>query len=75
MKIKQINLDAEQLPETILVEMTRAEAVEIATWCGGLSASSSPNHAATSAMYDALIGGMFNRFWDDGVSEARRYGR
>lgn len=66
MKIKAITLDRDELPETITVEMTRAEAILIVRHVGSLR----PSTATSDEMYEALAGSLFNRFWDDGVAEA-----
>jgi hypothetical protein len=69
MRIKTIQLDSNELPETIDVQMTREEGVLIANYVGGLL----PSTPASVSIWDALTGRVFNRFWDDGLSDATRY--
>jgi hypothetical protein len=66
MKVKQINLDDEGLPETLTVEMTREEAILITSHFGSVT----PTTETTSSVWRALSR-VFNAFWDDGVYEAR----
>ena len=67
MKIKAITLDELELPESMTVEMTRAEATLIAGYVGGLT----PNTPVSSGIWDALTGTVFNRFWEDGLRDAQ----
>lgn len=71
MKVLGIDLDESEMPERIRVEMTREEAIMIADHVGSVT----PSRPVTSAVWDALTGSVFNRFWDDGVDDARRYNR
>lgn len=78
MKIKAIHLNDEELPDTITVEMTRDEALIMARVTGGYSDKTAREaHGdigyASTGIYDALVGSVFNRYWDDGVQEAFRY--
>ena len=68
MKIRNIALDDDETPETITVDMTLAEAVWIATAAGVQVPSSKP----TDDIYEALAGGVFNRFFEEGVEGANR---
>lgn len=63
MKIKGIHLDAEEMPQEIEVIMTIDEAAAIAQWTGKLT----PSTQVTSEIYSALVGGVFNRYWEDGL--------
>jgi hypothetical protein len=66
MIIRRIELAASK-PVSIVAELTIEEAAQIANWTGSLSPASSPSPVETSAMYEALTGDLFNRFWDGGV--------
>ena len=75
MKVKRIDLDDEEMPETVLVELTHDEAVFVALLLGKQNGPSAeeilPGGAALNdAVYYGLTGGLFNRFYDDGVNDA-----
>lgn len=77
MKILSITLDDNAVPETVTAQLDRKEMQLIAKWAGTQSPAATeeflPGHAgASSAIYDALVGDVFNRFWDDGVDAAIR---
>lgn len=77
MKVKQINLDDEGLPENIVVRVSRAEAAYIALLVGRQTGETSgavmPGGAAlNSSVYEALAGDVFNRFYENGVEDAAR---
>ena len=63
-------------PDTITVEMTRAEAILIAEMVGGLphSEAIAQGHKSetVSSIWHALVGSVFNRWWDNGVAGAKR---
>ena len=63
MKINSITLDEDELPSDIAVTMTIAEAVMIAKYVGNLT----PTTDVSQGLYSALVGGVINRFWDDGL--------
>ena len=65
MRIKAIEMDTEELPELITVEMTLAEAVLIGKHVGSVT----PSTVVSTNIWDSLTGGVFNRFWDDGIDE------
>lgn len=65
MKVTQINLNDEGLPEKLTVEMTRDEAILITNHVGSVT----PTTETTSSIWKALTR-VFNAFWDDGVYEA-----
>lgn len=74
MKIRQINLGDDELPETIVVEMSLSEAIFV----GKLVGNTNDPEAETVKpggkddayeVYSALTGGVFNRFWDGGVED------
>lgn len=54
-------------PTKIVAELTVEQAAQIAKWTGSLSPATSPSPNETTAMYNALAGDLFNRFWDDGI--------
>jgi len=66
MELKNITL-AEGMPKSITVEMSIEEAVWIAI-IAGKQRGESPH----SEIYGCLTGELFNRFWDDGVDDAKR---
>jgi len=75
MKIKSITLDDSEMPELITAEITRDEAIVLALMMGRYSSSGAADdfgsrYECTSTIYEALVSGVFNRFWDDGVSGA-----
>lgn len=77
MRLKSIWFDDNQRPATVTVEMTVREAAWLARFNGRLSAAAVDEilpgfREESSAIYSALVGGLFNRFWDDGVNEALR---
>ena len=61
------NEDEGAIPKTVTVEMTVQEALWIAR-VSGKQRGESPH----SGIFDCLIGDVFNRYWDDGVDEARK---
>ena len=76
MKVKQITLGDDHLPTGLVVEMSRREAVFIATVFGRHSPKSAeemvPGYgSASTEVYDCLTGEFFNRVWEDGVEDAR----
>ncbi|MDI5965699.1 hypothetical protein [Streptantibioticus silvisoli] len=77
MRIKQIELDDEGMPEAVLVRMTHDEALYLALLTGKQTGATSaqiiPGGAArNSEVYEALTGELFNRYYDDGVNDAVR---
>ena len=78
MKIRQIALDDDEMPESVLVEMTVTEALFVAQLVGSIPPADLPRYGmaddrwrvAMHSVYDAMAGGLFNRFWDGGVREA-----
>ena len=77
MRIRQINLDDDGLPEQVTAELTRDEALYIATLLGkqnGITANEvmGGGDAINHEVYDALAGDLFNRYWEDGVADAHR---
>lgn len=69
MKIRSIKLKGD-LPVSLKVEMTMAEAILIGRYVGDLV----PTTEVSSDIYTALAGGVFNLYWDDGLQEAEREG-
>lgn len=75
MKLRQINLSAEETPESILVEMTTAEAVFAAKLIGRMNDFDMDEvmhdgHLLGGEIYGCLTGAFFNKFWHSGVDEA-----
>lgn len=77
MKVKRIDLDDEEMPERVLVELSHDEAVYLALLIGKQN-SNDMNEVTPGgsdlggAVYDGLTGSLFNRFYEDGVDEAAR---
>lgn len=74
MKLKSIQFDDDSNPSLVLVEMTTAEAAYIARITGRHSPNSAneimPGGAVlNSSIGDALVGDLFNRFYEDGYDE------
>lgn len=75
MKVKRIDLDDEEMPERVLVELSHDEAVYLALVLGRQNGTQAEEvmpggSALGSGVYEGLAGGLFNRFYDDGVSGA-----
>lgn len=79
MKIRGITLDDDELPASVLVEMTRDEAALVCHLVGSISPADLEANfklrgwrwkEAMHSVYDGLAGGLFNRFWDGGVRDA-----
>jgi len=69
MKLQNITFtQAEEgaIPKEITVTMTLAEAVWIAKAAGKQPCGNQP----TKDIWDALIGDVFNRYWDEGIDGA-----
>ncbi|MFB7312999.1 hypothetical protein [Streptomyces sp. NPDC056192] len=72
MLVKQINLDDDGQPETLLVRLTRNEAAYLALLTGKQSGHTSGDimpggDSLNSEVYEALTGEFFNRYYEDGV--------
>lgn len=77
MKIRNIALDADEVPETISVDMSVREAALIVRLIGShsdtqLADTQAGGPATAGEIYGALTGAFFNRFWEDGVSGVPR---
>lgn len=75
MKVKRIDLDDNEMPDQVLVELTHDEAVFVALLVGKLNGTTAeetlPGGATlVSSLYDGFTGGLFNRFYEDGVRDA-----
>lgn len=75
MQVKQINLNDDEMPEAVLVRMTHDEAVYLTLLIGKQNGAAMeqvmPGGAVLGgAVYEALTGGLFNRFYEDGVNDA-----
>ena len=67
-KIKTIHLDDDESPVTVVAELT----IEEAAWISEKTGQETGSDDATSGLYNALTGSVFNRFWNDGVDGYRR---
>ena len=75
MKVKRIDLDGEEMPERVLVELSHDEATYLALLLGKQNANDMngvmPDGSLQGgAIYDGLTGSLFNRFYEDGVDGA-----
>ena len=77
MNVTRIDLDDDGrgLPETVLVRMTRDEALYLAKLTGVQSRDEAESvltggDLLNTEVYDSLTGELFNRFYDGGVDEA-----
>lgn len=75
MKVKRIDLDDQEMPETIQVEMTHDEATFLASLLGkqnghDANAVLPGGDRLNTAVYEGLTFGVFNRFYEDGVDGA-----
>lgn len=52
------------------VNLPVTAAAKAGKWAGGFSPVTSPDYGATSAIYECLIYGVFNVFWENGVDSA-----
>jgi hypothetical protein len=77
MKIKRIDLDDDEMPETITAELTHDEAAYLAVLLGKQTGPDAEQimpggMALGSSVWHALTGGVFNRFYEDGAAGAAR---
>lgn len=77
MKVKRIDLDDDERPETVTVEFAHDEAVFLALLLGKQNGTEQeavmPGGARLGGeIYDGLTGGVFNRFYEDGVTDAAK---
>ncbi|MFF0055712.1 hypothetical protein ACFYRI_15105 [Streptomyces microflavus] len=75
MKVKRIDLDDEEMPERVLVELSHDEAVYLALLLGhqngnDMNGVTPGGSRLGGAVYEGLSGGLFNRFYEDGVDGA-----
>ena len=68
MKIKSIELDGNELPHSVTLTMSLSEAILIAEFVGNLT----PSTAASTSIWNALDGTLFNRFWEEGFRGAAK---
>ena len=67
MKLRTINLDENEDLTTISVDMT----IEEACWMAKVSGAIANDHSKLHhEIYSCLVGGFFNKFYEDGVNEA-----
>lgn len=74
MKLRQITLDDDEMPETITVELTVDEAALLYALTGHIAPKSVTEAGGDirwgNALYDVadcLSGSFFNRYWDEGA--------
>lgn len=77
MKVKRIDLNDDEMPELVVVELTHDEAAYLALLIGKQNSNDMnevmPGGAVHGgAVYDGLTGSLFNRFYEDGVDGAAR---
>ncbi|MFD3815060.1 hypothetical protein ACFWRZ_08330 [Streptomyces rubiginosohelvolus] len=75
MKVKRIDLDDEGMPECVLVKLSHDEAVYLALLIGkqngnDMNGVMPGGSLQGGAIYEGLAGGLFNRFYEDGVDGA-----
>ncbi|MGW2384380.1 hypothetical protein [Streptomyces sp. NPDC001658] len=75
MKVKRIDLSDEEFPECVTVELTHDEATFLAVLLGKLNGTREEEimkggSELGSRIYWGLAGGVFNRFYEDGVDGA-----
>ncbi|MFF3998501.1 hypothetical protein ACFYX8_34990 [Streptomyces cyaneofuscatus] len=75
MKVKRIDLNDEEMPERVLVELSHDEAAYLALLLGKQTSNDgnavAPGGAVIGgAIYDGLTGSLFNRFYEDGADGA-----
>ena len=71
MKITSIDLE-DRNPTRVRAELTIEELAFIAKFTGGMNfekaeAVINDGYTASNALYEATIGDVFNRFWDNGL--------
>lgn len=57
-------------PDVVSINMTVEQAARLVKLVGRISpanAASPEDYQAQSGLYDVLVCGLFNRYWDDGV--------
>ncbi len=75
MIIKKIELDGDQNIKSVTVKMTPKEAALIAKMAGNLNDASaddivSGGGEAAREIFSALVAGVFNHYWEDGLNDA-----
>lgn len=75
MKIRSIQLDDDEMPQAVTVELTLREALFIGLAIGvnndpPAEKILSGGAEECSSVYQGLTGGLFNRFWHDGIEGA-----
>ncbi|ANA86270.1 hypothetical protein SEA_LOZINAK_113 [Gordonia phage Lozinak] len=77
MRVRSIELAENGFPEQVTVVMSRSEAEWITLVLGSLTGEQEeaikPGYREQSGeIYNALVGELFNRFWEDGINDAVR---
>ena len=61
------------LPDTVSVTMTIQEAAAIARVFGMMNGHAHDKLPNSDGVYDTLVDGVFNRYWDDGLNDFDGY--
>lgn len=77
MKLLGLSFDDDANPDLITVAMTRDEAILIAQVLGHMKGTVQEavfvgGDEVGSDIYGCLVGDVFNRYWEDGVTDALR---
>lgn len=77
MKLRSITVGVDELPSAVTVTMTAEEALFVAHFIGGTNnifreEQMRGGGQIGSDIYDCLTGSVFNRFYEDGVTDALR---
>lgn len=77
MKVKSIQMNDDEMPQSVTVELSLREALFIGLAIGVNNDASAENILGggteeCSSIYLGLTGGLFNRFWDSGIEGAQK---
>jgi hypothetical protein len=64
-RISNIALDADEDPREVTVVLS----INVAAWLARHVGKLNPSTEESSALYDCLVGSLFNRFYEDGVND------
>lgn len=75
MKVKSIQLNDDEMPQSLIVELSIREALFIGLAIGGnndadANAIIPGGYVENGSIYSGLVGGLFNRYWDSGIDGA-----
>jgi hypothetical protein len=74
MKLKEITFTDDQEGDAVPLTITVTMSVEEALWVAIVSGKQK-GESPHSGIYNCLTSDVFNRYWDDGVSDAAKYMR